>query len=72
MSLSLVPPYNRVQHMRSVVHDCAKKIRAAQTAESRDDESLVAEVTLALADTEDYKGFDIYEVEAIVRETLFG
>lgn len=71
--LSLVPDYNRAQHMRGIVHNCAKKIRAERAAKGCDDDSsLVGEVTSALAGTEHYKGFDIYEVEAIVRATLSG
>ena len=59
------------QQPEADVQQCAIDILAMQgDAEKKNPSALVADVTVAASAWSRFKGFDIYEVEAVVREVL--
>jgi len=59
------------QKLEDDVRQCAIDILATQTdAEKKNPSALVADVTVAASAWPRFKGFDIYETNAVVREIL--
>ena len=57
--------------LRGDVKQCAVDIIATQTdAEKKNPSALIADVTVAAHSWPQFKDFDIYETEAVVREIL--